>query len=85
MSIAAASPLWAIDARVGVTAVLEVRVSAPLLPGPAASLQTAFGLGFVSSVLDRIALTASAMRQDGHDREFLACAVGAGTVPTVKQ
>jgi hypothetical protein len=56
MSIAAASPLWAIDAGVSVTA-----------------------------VLDRIALTASAMRQDGRDRDYLACVVGVGTVPAVKQ
>ena len=34
---------------------------------PAASWQTAFGLGFISSVFDNIPLTALAIRQDGYD------------------
>lgn len=45
---------------------------------PAASWQTAFGLGFVSSVFDNIPLTALAIRQDGYDWGFLAFAVGYG-------
>lgn len=45
---------------------------------PAASWQTAFGLGFVSSMFDNIPLTALAIRQDGYDWGFLAFAVGYG-------
>lgn len=45
---------------------------------PAASWQTAFGLGFVSSVFDNIPLTALALKQDGYDWGFLAFAVGYG-------
>ena len=45
---------------------------------PAPSWQTAFGLGFVSSVFDNIPLTALAIRQDGFDWGFLAFAVGFG-------
>jgi Na+/H+ antiporter NhaD/arsenite permease-like protein len=45
---------------------------------PAASWQTAFGLGFVSAVFDNIPLTALALKQDGHDWGFLAFAVGYG-------
>ena len=46
------------------------------LPPP--SWQTAFGLGFVSSVFDNIPLPALAIRQDGYDWGFLAYAVGFG-------
>jgi Na+/H+ antiporter NhaD/arsenite permease-like protein len=45
---------------------------------PAASWQTAFGLGFVSAVFDNIPLTALAIRQDGYDWGFLAFGVGFG-------
>jgi Na+/H+ antiporter NhaD/arsenite permease-like protein len=45
---------------------------------PAASWQTAFGLGFVSAVFDNIPLTALALKQDGYDWGFLAFAVGFG-------
>ncbi|MEO8135248.1 MAG: citrate transporter, partial [Betaproteobacteria bacterium] len=45
---------------------------------PAASWQTAFGLGFVSAVFDNIPLTALALKQGGHDWGFLAFAVGFG-------
>ena len=45
---------------------------------PAASWQTAMGLGFVSAVFDNIPLTALALRQDGYDWGFLAYAVGFG-------
>jgi Na+/H+ antiporter NhaD/arsenite permease-like protein len=45
---------------------------------PAASWQTAFGLGFVSAVFDNIPLTALALKQDGYDWGFLAYAVGFG-------
>lgn len=45
---------------------------------PAASWQTAFGLGFISAVFDNIPLTALAIRQDGYDWGVLAFAVGYG-------
>jgi hypothetical protein len=45
---------------------------------PAASWQTAFGLGFLSAVFDNIPLTALALRQDGYDWGYLAYAVGFG-------
>lgn len=45
---------------------------------PAASWQTALGLGFLSSVFDNIPLTALAIRQGGYDWGYLAYAVGFG-------
>ena len=45
---------------------------------PAASWQTAFGLGFLSAVFDNIPLTALALQQGGYDWGFLAFAVGFG-------
>ncbi len=45
---------------------------------PAASWQTAMGLGFVSAVFDNIPLTALALKQGGYDWGFVAYAVGFG-------
>jgi Na+/H+ antiporter NhaD/arsenite permease-like protein len=45
---------------------------------PAASWQTALGLGVLSSVFDNIPLTALALKQGGHDWGFLAYTVGFG-------
>jgi Na+/H+ antiporter NhaD/arsenite permease-like protein len=45
---------------------------------PAASWQTALGLGFISAVFDNIPLTALALKQGGYDWGFLAYAVGFG-------
>ena len=45
---------------------------------PAASWQSALGLGFVSAVFDNIPLTALALKQGGYDWAFLAYAVGFG-------
>jgi hypothetical protein len=45
---------------------------------PAASWETAFGLGFLSAVFDNIPLTALALHQGGYDWGFLAYAVGFG-------
>lgn len=45
---------------------------------PPASWQTAFGLGFLSSVFDNIPLTALALKQGGYDWGFLAYCVGFG-------
>jgi hypothetical protein len=45
---------------------------------PAASWQTAFGLGFISAVFDNIPLTALAIKQGGYDWGMLAYTVGFG-------
>jgi Na+/H+ antiporter NhaD/arsenite permease-like protein len=45
---------------------------------PAASWQTALGLGFVSAVFDNIPLTALALKQGGYDWGYLAFTVGFG-------
>jgi Na+/H+ antiporter NhaD/arsenite permease-like protein len=45
---------------------------------PAASWQTALGLGFLSAVFDNIPLTALGLKQGGYDWGYLAYAVGFG-------
>jgi Na+/H+ antiporter NhaD/arsenite permease-like protein len=45
---------------------------------PAASWQTALGLGYLSAVFDNIPLTALALKQGGYDWGFLAYTVGFG-------
>jgi Na+/H+ antiporter NhaD/arsenite permease-like protein len=50
----------------------------PVKALPAASWETAFGLGFVSAVFDNIPLTALALHQGGYDWGFLAYGVGFG-------
>lgn len=65
----------------GTIFLLALVTSASLMPVeklPAASWQTAFGLGFISAVFDNIPLTALALKQDGYDWGFLAYAVGFG-------
>lgn len=65
----------------GTLFLLALVTAASLMPVetlPAASWQTALGLGFVSSVFDNIPLTALALRQGGYDWGFLAYAVGFG-------
>jgi Na+/H+ antiporter NhaD/arsenite permease-like protein len=60
---------------------LALVTSASLMPVeelPAASWQTALGLGFVSAVFDNIPLTALALKQGGYDWGMLAYAVGFG-------
>lgn len=60
---------------------LSLVLSASLMPVetlPAASWQTALGLGFISAVFDNIPLTALALEQGGHDWGMLAYAVGFG-------
>lgn len=52
--------------------------SMPVQHLPAASWQSAFGLGFTSAVFDNIPLTALALRQGGYDWSFVAYAVGFG-------
>ena len=60
---------------------LSLVLAASLMPVealPAASWQTAFGLGFLSAVFDNIPLTALALKQGGYDWGMLAYAVGFG-------
>ena len=76
-------PDWALlpSALVGSVFLLSLIVCASLMPVerlPVASWQTAFGLGFVSSVFDNSPLTALALKQGGYDWGFLAYAVGFG-------
>jgi Na+/H+ antiporter NhaD/arsenite permease-like protein len=65
----------------GTIFLLALVTNASLMPVeelPAASWQTALGLGFLSSVFDNIPLTALALKQGGYDWGFLAYCVGFG-------
>jgi Na+/H+ antiporter NhaD/arsenite permease-like protein len=65
----------------GTVFLLALVTSASMMPVeklPAASWQTALGLGFVSAVFDNIPLTALALKQGGYDWGYLAYAVGFG-------
>ena len=65
----------------GTIFLLALVTAASLMPVeklPAASWQTALGLGFVSAVFDNIPLTALALKQGGYDWGYLAYAVGFG-------
>jgi Na+/H+ antiporter NhaD/arsenite permease-like protein len=76
-------PQWSLmpSTFLGTIFLLALVTTAAMMPVeklPAASWQTAFGLGFLSSVFDNIPLTALALRQGGYDWGFLAYAVGFG-------
>jgi len=76
-------PQWSLlpGALKGSIFLLSLILCASLMPVeklPAASWQTAFGLGFVSAVFDNIPLTALALKQGGYDWGYLAYAVGFG-------
>ena len=76
-------PKWSLlpEAFRGSIFLLSLVMCAAMMPVqhlPAASWQTAFGLGFISAVFDNIPLTALALRQGGYDWGFLAYAVGFG-------
>ncbi|HEX5636302.1 MAG TPA: citrate transporter [Gammaproteobacteria bacterium] len=76
-------PEWSLlpDATKGSIFLLSLVVIASMMPVeklPLASWQTAFGLGFISSVFDNIPLTALALAQGGYDWGVLAYAVGFG-------
>jgi Na+/H+ antiporter NhaD/arsenite permease-like protein len=76
-------PDWGLvpEALKGSLFLLSLILCASMMPVeklPPASWQTAFGLGFVSSVFDNIPLTALALKQGGYDWGFLAYAVGFG-------
>ncbi|HXD39119.1 MAG TPA: citrate transporter [Ramlibacter sp.] len=77
------APTWKLlpEALRGSIFLLSLVMCAAMMPVeklPAASWQSAFGLGFVSAVFDNIPLTALALRQGGFDWGFLAYAVGFG-------
>lgn len=83
ISAAVRRPDWAVlpGAILGSVFLLALVLCASMMPVeklPAASWQTAFGLGFVSAVFDNIPLTALAIKQGGYDWGFLAFAVGFG-------
>jgi Na+/H+ antiporter NhaD/arsenite permease-like protein len=83
LSIPVRKPDWAVvpPAVKGSIFLLALVTCASLMPVerlPAASWQTAFGLGFVSAVFDNIPLTALALKQDGYDWGMLAYTVGFG-------
>ena len=76
-------PQWDLvpEAVKGSIFLLSLVLSASLMPVeklPVASWQSAFGLGFISSVFDNIPLTALALKQGGYDWGMLAYAVGFG-------
>jgi Na+/H+ antiporter NhaD/arsenite permease-like protein len=76
-------PAWSVvpGALKGSVFLLSLVLTASLMPVetlPAASWQTAFGLGFVSAVFDNIPLTALALKQGGYDWGMLAYTVGFG-------
>jgi Na+/H+ antiporter NhaD/arsenite permease-like protein len=76
-------PSWGLlpEALRGSIFLLSLVMCAAMMPVqhlPAASWQSALGLGFVSAVFDNIPLTALALRQGGYDWGFLAYAVGFG-------
>lgn len=76
-------PQWDLvpEAAKGSVFLLSLVLCASLMPVeklPPASWQSAFGLGFISSVFDNIPLTALALKQGGYDWGVLAYAVGFG-------
>ena len=76
-------PTWSVlrGAVKGAIFLISLVLCASMMPVeqlPAASWQTALGLGFVSAVFDNIPLTALALKQGGYDWGFLAYAVGFG-------
>jgi len=83
LSVALRRPDWEVvpETLKGSIFLLSLVVCASLMPVeklPAASWQTAFGLGFLSAVFDNIPLTALALKQGSYDWGFLAYAVGFG-------
>jgi Na+/H+ antiporter NhaD/arsenite permease-like protein len=76
-------PQWDLvpEAFKGSIFLLALVTCASLMPVeklPAASWQSSFALGFISSVFDNIPLTALALKQGGYDWGLLAFAVGYG-------
>ncbi|MDX2262203.1 MAG: hypothetical protein SFU84_10960 [Gemmatimonadales bacterium] len=83
LTAALRKPDWDLlpDAAKGAVFLLSLVLCASMMPVerlPAASWQSAFGLGFTSAVFDNIPLTALALKQGGYDWGVLAYAVGFG-------
>ena len=83
LSIPARRPDWEVLPEVfkGSVFLLALVLCASMMPVeklPAASWETAFGLGFLSAIFDNIPLTALALKQGGYDWGFLAYTVGFG-------
>ena len=83
LAAALRQPDWSLlpGAFSGSVFLLSLVLCASMMPVdqlPAASWQTALGLGFISAVFDNIPLTALAIKQGGYDWGFLAYAVGFG-------
>ena len=83
LTMALRTPNWSLlpGAFKGSVFLLSLVLCASMMPVeqlPAASWQTALGLGFLSAVFDNIPLTALAIKQGGYDWGFLAYAVGFG-------
>jgi len=83
LTIALRKPDWSLlpGAFKGSVFLLSLVLCASMMPVehlPAASWQSALGLGFLSAVFDNIPLTALALKQGGYDWGFLAYAVGFG-------
>jgi Na+/H+ antiporter NhaD/arsenite permease-like protein len=77
------APQWGLlrSALSGAVFLLSLVLCASMMPVerlPAASWQTAFGLGFLSAAFDNIPLTALALKQGGYDWGMLAYTVGFG-------
>jgi Na+/H+ antiporter NhaD/arsenite permease-like protein len=77
------NPDWSLlpSAIRGAVFLLSLVLCASMMPVdhlPAASWQTALGLGFVSALFDNIPLTALAIKQGGYDWGMLAYCVGFG-------
>ena len=83
LAIPVRKPDWSLvpEAAKGAVFLLSLVLCASMMPVdalPAASWQTALGLGFVSAVFDNIPLTALAIKQGGYDWGMLAYCVGFG-------
>ena len=83
VSVPVRAPQWALlrPSLRGTIFLLSLVATAAMMPVeklPAASWQTALGLGFLSAVFDNIPLTALALHQGGYDWGFVAFAVGFG-------
>ncbi len=83
VSIPLRAPEWSLlpGALKGTIFLLSLVTCASMMPVeklPAASWQSAMGLGFISAVFDNIPLTALALKQGGYDWGMLAYTVGFG-------
>ncbi len=83
VSVPLRKPEWSLlpEATKGTIFLLSLVTAASMMPVeklPAASWQSAMGLGFISAVFDNIPLTALALKQGGFDWGMLAYTVGFG-------